>query len=77
VLRRSIRMVVPRFLTGPLSRGAGCYSLERTVCLQAPPVDPVLFTTPQPVTPGHYFSCSARQSLCVSHFVSEPFLARF
>jgi hypothetical protein len=31
VLRRSIRMVVPRsFSTGPLYRGAGCYFLERT-----------------------------------------------
>jgi hypothetical protein len=53
VLRRSIRMVVPRSFDRTASRGAGCFPLSElprpqlssTVvrCSQALPVDPALF----------------------------------
>ena len=83
VLRRSIRMVVPRFLTGPLSRGAGCYSPERT---SGPKLKTTLAWTSassaggpgpvhnaRPVPPSHHFSYFALQSVRISRFVSRPF----
>ena len=44
VLRRSIRMVVPRPFFGPdRRRGRRVFFLERTLWLAALPVDPALF----------------------------------